>query len=553
MKWIVAALLAVPLVLSFVPGIPPHGFHLAILAILPLFFWKYPAYRRQFGAIAVFLGLQTLAYPDPDMGLLGWILLFPWLWARDQESNAKWWRIAYLFGFLRAAAGFYWLGNIHWTAWFAVAATSGLAFVMAYELVVRTATFVPFALRGATAWVLFEWVHSWIGGGFPWLYLGHTQHDFPPVIQLAAVTGVPGISFVMAYAQHAVYARRELPVAGVLVAGMLVFGFVRNEEPEPGDRHVLLIQTALPQSLKESKFEEPEVILNRLARLSIEGLRDHPKTDLLVWAETMFPRPFLEDSKGERGGFMRLARQLARTFKVPAIYGVSSFLDRADLQRYRGFNSAVLVHADASFGGIYRKQWLVPMGEEFLPRRFLPESWCDAMMEFLFENVGYPRSSDLRKGEEYVTLDAGEGLRCAPSICFEGLSGGMTAEAARNADLVLNLTNNGWFGECWEERQMVAIWKFRAVETGVPFLSCANAGISCVIAPNGEATAVLDKIMERGMVAAPVPRAWERPLYGRGGRWILTGLLAILAMFFFLAKQRKKGPLKGDLSNPGSS
>ena len=553
MKWIVALLLVVPLVLSFVPGLPAHGGHLAVLAVLPLLFWKFPERRRQVAAIAVFLGLQTLAYPDPDLGLLGWVLLVPWLWARDQESSASWWRMAYLFGFLRAAAGFYWLANIQWLNWFVVAALSGFAFVVAYELVMRKATFLPYALRGATAWVLFEWVHSWIGGGFPWLYLGHTQHDFGPVIQIASVTGVAGISFVMAYAQHALYARRELPVAGVLVAAVLVFGFVRDGEPEPGEHSVLLVQTAVPQSLKETKFENPETIVGRLVGLTEDGLRDHPETDLVVWAETMFPAPFLEDSKGENFGFMRFARKLARRFKVPAIYGASSFLDRDDLDRYRGYNSAVLVRADGRFGGIYRKQWLVPMGEEFLPRRFLPESWCDSMMDFLSGSVGYPRSSDLRKGDEYRTLDAGEGLRCAPSICFEGLSGGMTAEASRDADLILNLVNNGWFGDCWEERQMVAIWQFRAVETGLPFLSCANGGVSCVIAPNGAVTASLDQVMERGVVAAPIPRAWTRPLYGRGGRWILPGMLALISMFFFLGKQRKKGPATGDWSNSGSA
>jgi len=119
------------------------------------------------------------------------------------------------------------------------------------------------------------------------------------------------------------------------------------------------------------------------------------------------------------------------------------------------------------------------------------------------------------------------------------------AAAARDADLVLNLVNNGWFGDCYEERQMVAIWKFRAVETGVPFLSCANGGISCVIAPNGETTAILDRILERGVLSAPVPKAWERPLYGRGGRWILPGALALLCLSIFLLGRRKKSERSG--------
>jgi len=542
MSWIAAALLVVPLILSFVPGVPPHGFHLVIIAILPLLWRKRPKQRRLYCGIAAFLLLQTLAYPDPDLGLLGWVLLLPWLWAR--ENAESWWRAAFLMGFLRAACGFYWLGNIHWTGWFAVAATSAFAFAATYELVLRKATFLPFALRGAAGWVLFEWVHGWIGGGFPWLYLGHTQHDFPAAIQLAAVTGVPGISFVMAYAQHAAYERKGLPVAAALVAGMAGYGLVRYEEPELGDRRVLMVQTDVPQYLKEDRHRHPDEMLNRVANLTARGLADHPDADLVVWAETMFPRPFLEDSQGERFGFMRVARGLARAFGVPAIYGTGSHLDENDLRR--GYNSAVLIRADGSFGDIYRKQWLVPMGEEFLPRRFLPEEWCDAMMRWLSQNLGFPSTSDLRAGAGHVVLDAGEGLRCAMSICFEGLSGAMTAEAARDrADLVLNLVNNGWFGECWEQRQMVAIWKFRAVETGVPFLSCANAGITCVVAPSGEVTAILDRIMEPGVVAARVPEAVERPLYGRGGRFLLPSVLGALAVFFFLVKRRKKSGTEG--------
>lgn len=92
---------------------------------------------------------------------------------------------------------------------------------------------------------------------------------------------------------------------------------------------------------------------------------------------------------------------------------------------------------------------------------------------------------------------------------------------------------------------MVAIWKFRAVETGVPFLSCANGGISCVIAPDGSTTAIVDRIMERGVLAARVPKAWDRPIYGRGGRWILPGALALLAVFNFLLKRGKKSERSG--------
>lgn len=558
MKWIASLFFAVPLVLAFVPGLPAHGYHLLCLLSLPFFFWRRPAHRGRLLAYGGFLLLQTLAYPAPDWGILGWFLLLPWIWARQQDDGTRWFWTAWFFGFLRAAAGFYWLGNIHWVNWIAVAVPSGLLFALSYEVVMRKAKFLPFALRGATAWIAFEWVHNWVAGGFPWLYLGHTQHDFAPVRQLAAIAGVSGISFVMAYAQHAVFDanRRARVYAGVLVAAALAIGWgalpEESSEVPRGQRKVLLVQTALSQSLKEQRYETPDQVANTLVRLTREGMEAHPDTALIVWPETIFPAPFREDLEGEDFNFMPLARQLAQRFGVPGIYGAGSYRDADDLMHGRGYNSAVLVRDDGSFGGIYRKRWLVPMGEEFLPRRVLPHEWADSAVAWLVKNVGFPRSSDLRRGEEPATLDAGVGLRCAMSICFEGLSPEMTANSVEvgNADLVLNLVNNGWFGDSWEAPQMVAIFRFRAVESGVPFLCCANGGISCAISPTGEIIGSLTAAMEPGVLAVAIPDVLEPPIYRRGGRFILPIALGVIFLGIFLRKGLKKVRGQRDFTIP---
>jgi apolipoprotein N-acyltransferase len=91
---------------------------------------------------------------------------------------------------------------------------------------------------------------------------------------------------------------------------------------------------------------------------------------------------------------------------------------------------------------------------------------------------------------------------------------------------------------------MVAIFVFRAVETGLPLLSCANGGVSCAIAPSGEVVAVLDKVMEPGVLAVRVPAARGATPYRRGGRWALQALLALLAIYFF-AVRRGKSPRNG--------
>jgi apolipoprotein N-acyltransferase len=95
-------------------------------------------------------------------------------------------------------------------------------------------------------------------------------------------------------------------------------------------------------------------------------------------------------------------------------------------------------------------------------------------------------------------------------------------------DLVLHLVNNGWFGRSFEQRQCVASWVFRAVEARTPFLSCANAGITCAIAPSGEITGRVDRVMEEGRLFAEVPPRWPRPPFLRGGVWALPAGLLLL-------------------------
>ena len=87
MRWIVALFVLVPLGLSFAPGFPPHGYGLVLLALLPLYAWKRPQHRARLAAYALAIGIGTLAWPDPDLGFLGWILLFPYLWAREREDG----------------------------------------------------------------------------------------------------------------------------------------------------------------------------------------------------------------------------------------------------------------------------------------------------------------------------------------------------------------------------------------------------------------------------------------------------------------------------------
>ncbi len=547
-RWLVAALFVVPAVLAWWPGLPPHGYGHLLFA-LPVLSWLS---ERSLGPRLLLYGaglaLQTLAFPDPDFGFLGFVLLFPYLLARERPDGAAPLRSAFLYGFLRAHLGFAWMGHVHFFAWVGVSLGSGALFALVFEGSLRRARFLPFALRAACGWLLFEWVHSWLLGGLPWLYLAHTQHRFLLLIQAADIVGAWGISFLLAFLQAAAFEAwrrrrwRALQVAALLLLADLAYGAIRLDGARdaaegPG---VLLVQSSFPIEVKQKREESADDILRVLVELTDRGLEAHPDTSLVVWPETIHPLVLVENDAADRFRFLASCRLLASRYRRPIIYGANTYTGIDRLDGRRGHNSAVLVDAQGEIRGIYRKQALVPMGEFFLPRALFPEPWCDAWVRWLMVGpIGYPEQCDLEKGEGYVTLDAGKGLACATLICFEGLEPGMARKALDQGspDLLLHLANHGWFTGSFAQEQAAAIWVLRAIETRTPFLSCANTGTTCAVAPSGRLLGALRNGGAGGALHLRLPSRWPPPPYLGLARFALPLLLVLLAVTLFARRR----------------
>ena len=558
--WAVALIVVVPAFISLVPdlpliGAPQHGYGWIVYCVPLIAILRFPERRKRHALYALGLVVQVLAFPEPDLGFLGFVLLVPYLVAREQPDGAPWWRAAFFYGFFRAFVGYYWLGNILYTHWLLVSLLSALTFACVFEGILRKATFLPYAWRAATAWAAFEWVHSWIGGGLPWLFLAHTQHRFLAFIQIADVAGTYAVSFLLAFLQAAAlqaWARRKfraLAVAGALCVASLGYGFARRVDGKPTGAGVLVVQTSVPLLLKVQQGFDFDAMLRDMVRLTRRGLEKHPDAGLVVWPETMHPYSYIETGAGHQFG--ESVRRYARVFGRSAIYGVNSYSNMESYTSRRGHNSVVLVESDGRIGTIYHKQRLVPLGEHFLPRLIFPDAWCDGWIEWLMAH-GYPANADLEEGEGFEILDGGEGLRAAPLVCFEGLYPDLArkAVAGGDPDFLLVLANFGWFGASWQQAQARAIWAFRAVETRTPLLVCANGGISCAVAPSGALQGAVEGVMTEGFLYVPLlPRAPEPP-YMRGGYALLPSCLILAAAFFLVGSYRRRRPVPDGVEDP---
>ena len=551
-----ALLLAIPIVLSMLPGFPAHGYGFVLFLLPALAWFRFPQQHKRIALYALGIGLQVLAYPGPDLGFLGFVMLIPYLLAREQEDGAVRWRAAFLYGFLRALAGFMWMGEVHLFAWLVPSLLAAMAFWGVFELLVHRVRSVPYALRVAAAWVLFEWIHSWLFTGFPWIFLSHTQYRFLPFIQSADLFGAYGVSFLLAFLQAAGFEAwrrrrfRALAVAGALVALNLGYGAFRLG-PEPESREgpgVLLVQSAITQDVKQQRTESFDEMLRELIGLTLDGLRAHPETALIVWAETMHPKPHIEDvgelSPRQREGLFRARVGLeAKRFGRPAVYGVNSYANVGRYRARRGFNSAVLVTKDGELAGTYRKQRLLPMGEQFMPRLVLPDETADRLIAWLVSTFGATAIADLETGEGFVVLDAGPGLKCAPLICSEAIYPHLVRGAARQdgVDLILHIANHGWFKRSWQQPQILAHWVFRAIETRLPFVSCANGGMSVAVDPSGRFQAILEGVMEPGYLYIQVPPRGPEAPYLRGAYGLFSAFLGLtVALCLVLAQRRSK-------------
>jgi len=396
----------------------------------------------------------------------------------------------------------------------------------AFSVLVRHFQGSPFPIvRAAVFWVGLEYLRGQLLSGFPWCLLGHSQHQITSLIQIADICGVYGVSFLILLCNGVVYrlflgrrvprrrVRWEFAVTVILVGASLLYGRHRTLAPDPGRTpHTLSTAVVVQGNIDQSVKWNPEHQERTLA--VYEGLTESASglgAQLIVWPETAVPFFFQDNST-----FSQRVVSIARASNASLAFGSPAYEQMDGIITYR--NRAYLIPSGNLPPQHYDKVHLVPFGEYVPLKRFL-----------FFVDRLVPAAGDFTPGLTTSPLYASP-LSMGILICFEAIFPELSREAARKgANVLINITNDAWFGMTSAPHQHLSMAVFRAVENKMPLIRAANTGFSTFVTPHGE---ILDRseLFEEAVLAASLPIHEPRlTVYARiGDLFALSCLLLVL-------------------------
>lgn len=369
------------------------------------------------------------------------------------------------------------------------------------------------------AWVAGEWIRTWIFTGFPWLAVGYTQTD-GPLAGFAPLFGVLGLGALLvgtaASLEFLRTAQGRWRLGVLLALGFLwVAGFALRfhawTRPAGPAMAVALVQGNIPQ---EDKWDQDRAdqILQRYQALT-EPLLGTP---IIVWPEAALPQVYHELA----GTYLTRLQIAAAAAGSEIILGLLRF----DPERRVYLNSVLALGLDRQF---YDKRHLVPFGEYFPVPDFVRHQMQVLDMPY----------SDLGAGEAQPELLRLQGLPVATFICYEAVFGREVIRDLPAAQLLVNVSNDAWFGRSFAPYQHFQIAQMRAVETGRDLLRATNTGLTALVDATGRVQGQLPPFEVGVLRGEVVPRTGTTP-YVRWGDWpVLVWLVASLSLAAWLRKR----------------
>lgn len=505
---------------------------------------------RRYFSPAVSAILLILSFAPFDLFFLSWFSLIPLLLfiyrAEDYKTVLKG---SLLFGFI------YFFGNTYWIyhslyyygsvplilSYFAVILLSlylavyPVLFSLVFKNLLRSP--LPSCLYAPFLWVTLEVIRTYLFTGFPWSLLGYSQYRFLPVIQISDLTGIYGVSYLILLSNCFVFdilifrERRVnhplFPSYPIVFSSILVFlifltvfayGAKRlSENWNVKPLKVSIVQGNIPQDQKWQSSQAQEIV-NIYKTLTVKSLEHEPQ--LVIWPETAVPFIF-EKEKVQTEDLINFVRNQ----RVYLIFG--SILERKE----RKFtNSAVLIDPNGVISFYYDKIHLVPFGEYVPLRRIL----------FFIEKLTFG-AEDYTAGHSLNTAITPFGEFATP-ICYEIIFPGFIRKFyQKGGSFIVNITNDGWFGDTSGPYQHFAMAVFRAVENRKPLFRAANSGISGFVDPTGKVIAKTN-LFERTFIVEEVFTSSRVSFYSKYGD--IFAYFAVVMSLLFIFRNLSLGGIR---------
>lgn len=367
-------------------------------------------------------------------------------------------------------------------------------------------------------WVGLDWLRGYVFTGFPWMDMGYALFKHTQLIQIADLVGHHGITFILVFVNVLFYLilqkQRSLSCYGGLLLSTLVllgstglYSAVRLPELQSklndNSRKKIslgIVQGNIDQSLKWSESQQQATVENY--SVLTESLFESARPSLVIWPETALP--FYPPSNNKMQALQEMV--VEHDFALLAGAPWYEILDRK-AKKVTFFNSAFLLEASGSYDARYSKTHLVPFGEYVPLKKFLP------FIAPLVESVGDFSSGRIEQTIDWDTANVGV------LICFESVFPDLSRQwVVAGANLLVNLTNDAWYGRSSAPQQSLAMTVLRAVETRRSIARSANTGISAFISPTGN-------VLQQSDLFVPWAAVGEVVLFEEQTLWVRFGYL----------------------------
>ncbi|TAL31824.1 MAG: apolipoprotein N-acyltransferase [Alphaproteobacteria bacterium] len=385
-----------------------------------------------------------------------------------------------------------------------------------------------YALAVCALWAAIEYLRGHILTGFPWNLPGYAWHWVLPVLQTAAVTGIYGLTLltlVWAALPALTKQRRAVEiVAGILVLAAMggAFRLLSNPTEQSGHYTVRIVQANIPENIKWDNDEDWRNLEKHMKLTKEKSDLPDPIT-FVVWPETAV--------SADLAAFPDIAHIIAASLPKDSLGLLGALrVDASNQGHPRFYNSVSVLDKHDKVIGTYDKHHLVPFGE-YIPLRdkipFTP-------LALAVSGIG-----EFTRGPGPSTVHIGDLPPFSPLICYEVIFPGEVVDQKDRPDWMVNVTNDGWYGQTAGPHQHLGIARLRAIEEGLPLARAANTGISAMFDPLGRFLGD-QPLGDSGYVDSILPKPMPPTVYSQLGDSLFFALLAAtLAAAEWLRSKRK--------------